>query len=121
MGGFRAPAAAQAQPGATVSEAVSPGLKRQAAPAERLIAAAARGRVRDLRAWLTRGVPVDAADAEGNTALMAAVRARRVAAAALLLKAGADPDRPNNAGLSARDLARSLDDPDMNAALAAAP
>jgi len=53
----------------------------------------------------------------GDTALIKAVKARRTAAAALLRRRGADLDHTNDAGESARSLARALDDPAMNRAL----
>lgn len=93
---------------------------RTAAPERlgaRLRAAAARGRTADLAALLERGAPVDAADDDGDTALMNAVRSRRPDAVALLRRHGADADLRNGAGQSARDLAASMGDRELQRAL----
>jgi hypothetical protein len=90
-------------------------------PAARLRAAAAAGRTEELAALLADGVPVDAPDADGETALMRSIRADRPAAAALLRRRGASLDRENHAGDSARDMARMIDDPELDQALGLAP
>ena len=100
---------------------VPPAARSSGAPtpdqAVRLRAAAAAGRIDEVTALLAEGVPVDAPDADGETALMRSIKARRSAAAALLLRRGANLDRVNQAGESARDMARSVDDPKLNQAL----
>jgi ankyrin repeat protein len=83
-----------------------------------LRAAAADGRTADIRALLAKGAPVDAPDANGDTALMKAVRSDHAGAAALLRRRGADPDLRNRAGESARDLAAEKHDPALDRALA---
>jgi ankyrin repeat protein len=70
---------------------------------------------------LDRGVPVDTADTEGDTALMKSIKADRPAAAALLRRNGASLDRPNRAGQSARDMAEGADDPALREAAGLAP
>lgn len=94
---------------------------RKASPAEagarRLRDAAAEGRTRDISALLARGVPIDAVDGDGETALMKAVAAKQVDASALLRRRGASLDLKNHAGRSARDMAAALADPKLNKAL----
>jgi hypothetical protein len=89
--------------------------------AVRLRAAAAAGRTADLAAVLDQGVPVDAADAAGNTALMKSIEADHPAAARLLRRHGASLDRRNHAGDSARDLAAAKSDAELDAALGLTP
>ena len=60
---------------------------------------------------------MDAPDDDGETALMKAVQANRPAAAALLRRHGASLDLENRAGVSATDMARAIDDPELNRAL----
>jgi len=56
---------------------------------------------------LNRRASVDAANSSGETALIRAVQNRDIATVRLLLAAGANANRPDNAaGLSARDYAR---------------
>jgi hypothetical protein len=86
-------------------------------PSARLRAAAAAGRTGEMSALLDRGAPVDAPDDQGETALMKSIRADQPAAAALLLRHGASLDRTNAAGDSARSIARSADDAELNRAL----
>lgn len=88
-----------------------------AALTARLHAAAAAGRTAELARLLAQGVPVDALDDDGDTALIESVRARQLDAAALLRRRGADLDHPNLAGASARDLAAEAADPKLNRAL----
>lgn len=93
---------------------------RTAAPERlgaRLRAAAARGRTAELAALLGQGAPVDAADEDGDTALMKALRSRHPDAVALLRRHDADADLRNHAGQSARDLAASIGDPELLRAL----
>ena len=85
--------------------------------AARLRAAASAGRIAELRALLAEGAPVDAPDDDGETALMKSIRANHPAAAALLRQHGADLDVKNNAGASAREMATSMGDPELNRAL----
>jgi ankyrin repeat protein len=73
--------------------------------------------VTEIQALLAQGAPVDAADAQGDTALMQSVQADQPAAAALLRQHGANLDRKNRAGLSARDMAKTKNDPELNQAL----
>ena len=84
---------------------------------DQLRAAAAAGRTIEVQGLLDRRIPVDAADANGETALMKSIRADQPATAALLLRHGASLDKKNNAGLSARDLAMQVNDPALNHAL----
>lgn len=86
-------------------------------PAARLRAAAAAGLAVEAEAMLDQGAPVDAPDAEGDTALMLSVRADQPAVAALLRRHGASLDRRNRAGESARDLATAKGDAQLNRAL----
>jgi len=90
-------------------------------PAARLRQAAAAGRLAEMTALLSSGAPVDGADDEGETALMKTVQANHPAAAALLRRHGASLDRENRAGRSARDMASSVGDADLNRALGLAP
>jgi ankyrin repeat protein len=86
-------------------------------PAERLRAAAKAGRLSEIGALLAQNVSIDAADADGDTALMLSIIADRPAAAALLRAKGASLDQKNHAGVSARDMAKAINDPDLNQAL----
>ena len=94
--------------------------KASALPASdeaRLRAAAAAGRTAEVQALLAQGVRVDAADADGDTALMQSIRADHPAAAALLRRHGASLERTNHAGQSARDLALAKPDAEIDEAL----
>jgi hypothetical protein len=86
-------------------------------PAAKLRAAASAGQTAEVAALLAKGVPVDAPDDSGETALMRAIQAHHPAAAALLRRGGASLDRKNDAGASARDMATSIGDPELNRAL----
>ena len=86
-------------------------------PAARLRAAAAAGRMAEVKALLAQGAPVDAPDADGETALMKSIQADQPAVAALLSRRGANLDRKNHAGASARDMARSIGDAKLDRAL----
>jgi len=89
--------------------------------AARLRAAAAAGRTAEVEALLTRGVPVDGADALGETALMKSIQADHPAAAALLRRRGASLDRRNHAGESARDMGMAKGDAELDHALGTGP
>jgi len=86
-----------------------------------LHAAAGAGRAAEVQDLLDRHVPVDSADANGETALMKSVRADQPATAALLIRYGASLDKKNNAGVSARDLAKQVNDPALKRALGLQP
>jgi len=128
-----AAAPTSADSGTTVGEVIVTSQKRAAnvmarpAPSafpelgDRLRAAAAAGRTGEVETLLTQGAPVDATDADGNTALMQAVQADRPAAAAALKRHGASLERRNKAGESARDMAASVDDAALNQALGLPP
>ncbi|WP_158913301.1 ankyrin repeat domain-containing protein [Caulobacter sp. S45] len=58
-----------------------------------------------MEALLDQGAPVDAVDADGNTALMKSIQADRPDLAAILYRRGANLNRRNRAGKSARDMA----------------
>lgn len=85
--------------------------------AARLHAAASAGRTAELAALLAAGVPVDALDADGETALMKSIQAGQPTAAAVLRRHGASLDRKDRAGVSARDMATTIDDEALNQAL----
>ena len=87
----------------------------------RLRDAAAAGRTADIEALLAQGVPVDAPDDTGETALMKAVKANQLGAAALLLRNGASLDHKTPAGVSVRDLAAQRDDAALDRALGISP
>ena len=86
-----------------------------------LHAAAAAGHTAEVQHLLDRHVPVDAADAKGETALMKSIRADQPETAALLVRLGASLDKKNDAGLNARDLAAQRKDPALNRALGLEP
>jgi len=94
---------------------VSPGSPAELAA--RLRDAAAAGRTAEVAALLAKGVPVDAPDDDGETALMKSIQADQPAAAALLRRHGASLDHKNHAGESARDMATSIGDAELNQAL----
>jgi hypothetical protein len=89
--------------------------------AAKLRAAAAAGRTAELSALLDQGVPVDAPDADGETALMKSIQADQPAAAALLRRKGASLDRRNHEGDSARDMAAAMEDAEIDRALGLEP
>jgi ankyrin repeat protein len=70
---------------------------------------------------LDQGISVDAADGDGDTALMASIRADHPAVAAILRRHGARLDRRNRAGESARDMAAAKHDARLNQALGLGP
>lgn len=112
-------------PPAAPVAAPAPAARTQAAPAApsaglgaRLRAAAAAGRIAEVRELLAQGAPVDARDSDGETALMKSVRGNQPQTAALLRRRGADPDLENRAGVSARQMAEAADNPVLERALA---
>jgi hypothetical protein len=88
---------------------------------EELRAAAGAGRTAEVQELLDRHIPVDNADADGETALIKSVRADQPATAALLIRNGASLGKKNNAGFSARDLATQVNDPALKRALGIEP
>jgi hypothetical protein len=92
-----------------------------AAPTPRpLQAAAGRGDLEALRKLLADpAMRVDAPDADGRTALLAAVLAQHPAAVRLLLEAGADPGHADRAGLTPRMAAQAGANAEIAALLAA--
>ena len=82
-----------------------------------LRAAAAEGHTGEIETLLAQGVPVDAADAAGTTALMKAIQGDQPAAAAVLRRHGASLEQRNRAGVSAREMAAAKDDPELDLAL----
>lgn len=89
--------------------------------AEQLRAAAEAGQADKVAALLAKGAPVDLADEAGDTALMKAVRADHPATAILLRRHGANLDRRNRAGETARDLAAAAGDAELDRALGLKP
>jgi hypothetical protein len=85
----------------------------------RLREAATAGRTAEIETLLAQGVPVDAADETGETALMKSIEAGQRDAAALLRRHGASLDQKNRAGVSAREMAATRDDPALDQALRA--
>jgi hypothetical protein len=104
-----------------LSPGIAAAVGSPADPAARLRAAAAAGRTAEMAALLAKGLPVDAPDADGETALMKAIQANHPAAAALLRRRGASLDRKNHAGVSARDIAMLVGDAELNQALGLGP
>ena len=114
-----AAAPAFAADGTTVGEVIVTGQKPN--PAAQLRAAAAAGRNSEVESLLLQGVPVDGADASGETALMAAARADQPGAVAILRLHRASLDRRNKAGETARTLAAAAADPTLDRALGLKP
>jgi hypothetical protein len=118
----RAPSSAYAAPPAAVAQSrfeTSGDLASE--PAARLRAAAAAGRAAEVTSLLAQGVPVDSADAKGETALMKSIQADQPAVAALLRRHGASLDLRNHVGESARELATAKGDAKLNQALGVDP
>jgi hypothetical protein len=90
-------------------------------PAAGLRAATGAGRIADVKALLAKGAPVDAPDADGDTALMKSIQADHPAAAALLRRHGASLERTNHAGERARDMATAIGDAELDQALGLGP
>ncbi len=89
--------------------------------ADRLRAAAQTGLTAEVEMLLAGGLAVDGQDAEGNTALMLAVQAKRPAVVTILKRYSASLDLKNRAGLTVRDMAAKIADPEINRALGLAP
>jgi hypothetical protein len=104
-------------PGSTQDAPLAAFSRSAGEQAEKLRDAAAAGRTRELSVLLARDVPIDAADDDGETALMKSIQARQLDAAALLRRRGASLDLKNHEGRSARDMAADLADPKLNRAL----
>lgn len=70
-----------------------------------LVVATRIGFVEGVEALIAGGARVNDANDTGETPLISAVHSRDIAIMRVLLKAGANPDRPDNSGRSARDYA----------------
>jgi hypothetical protein len=90
-------------------------------PGARLRAAAAAGRTAEVQDLLRQGAPVDAPDAAGDTALMQSIQSDHAATAAALRRHGASLDHRNQAGESARDMAKALNDAKLDQAIGLGP
>jgi Ankyrin repeats (3 copies) len=75
-------------------------------PAAPLREAASRGQTARVAALLAKGLPVDAADSRGRTALMLAAQQGRAEAVRLLLGKGANPRARDKSGFTAWGLAK---------------
>jgi ankyrin repeat protein len=106
---------------ATSSSEIVVTAEKREEPADQLRAAAAAGRTDEIRALLARGVPVDAPDSDGNTALMKSIEADQPAAATLLRRHGASVRHKNHAGQSAQDLAKAAGDAELDKAVGVKP
>jgi hypothetical protein len=93
----------------------------QADPGARLRAAAAAGHTGEVQDLLQHGAPVDAPDAAGDTALMQSIQSDHPATAAALRRHGASLDHRNQAGESARDMAKARNDEKLDQALGLGP
>ena len=81
--------------------------------------AVARNDLNAIRALLANGYrDVNMFNAEGDTALILAIRHNAIAAARLLIARGADPYLTGRGGYSAYDYARQINNHELNAALA---
>ncbi|MFI4934373.1 MAG: hypothetical protein ACHP7N_07125, partial [Caulobacterales bacterium] len=118
VSGGNAPGAQDAAVSEFVTESPAPPPRDRGA---RLRAAAAAGQIGEVARLLRQGAPVDAADADGNTALMKSIQADQPAVAAILRRHGASLDRRNHAGESARDMATAKDDEALDRAIGVAP
>lgn len=103
-------AAMPAMPASTAESTSKMAQARAAPPAQALVAASANGDLDAMRRALADGAAIDAPDVRGHTPLVAAVRARHIAAVNLLLEAGADPNRADRDGVTPLQQARSRDD-----------
>jgi ankyrin repeat protein len=92
-----------------------------AAKGASLRAAAAADRIGEIAVLLAEGTPVDTPDEDGETALMKAIKTDHPAAAALLHRHGASLESKNREGDSAREIAASIGDPELNRALGLVP
>jgi hypothetical protein len=89
--------------------------------AGKLRAAAAGGRLPEIKDLLSQGVSVDAQDVDGETPLMKSIQADEPTAAALLIRHGARLDHRNRAGVSARQMVRAVGDPALERAVGLTP
>jgi len=115
-----APRAAQVSGSAGATDrniADRPAQVGKADPGAGLRAAAAAGRLADLRRLLALGAPVDASDDVGDTPLILAIRANHPDAAAILVRHGADLDHRDHAGDTPRNLVAGRGDAAMEKAL----
>jgi hypothetical protein len=97
------------------------GIQTTSDPSAALRAAAAEGRASDVKALLAQGATIDAADDDGDTALMKSIQADHPGVAALLHRHGASLDQQNHAGESARDMATASKDAALRRALGLEP
>src|SRR5690348_4350647 len=74
-------------------------------PGDDLRAAARKGQTKEVASLISRGVPVDAADRDGRTALMIAAQRGHAATVKLLLDRGANPEARDREGLTAYGMA----------------
>jgi hypothetical protein len=107
----------------TVQEVVVTGARaaKASGPAENLAEAAGKGRISEVKRLVTQGAQVDAVDADGETALMKSIEADRPAIAAFLVRHGANVDRKNHAGVSAKDMALESKDAALKRAIGVEP
>jgi len=113
--------AAAQSPETRAGEVVVTGVRigrRDLAQAARLRAAAADGRTGEVEALLAQGVPVDAPDRNGTTALMMSILADQPTSIVVLRLHGASVDRKDHAGRSAKDIAADQHDPEIDEAIA---
>ena len=81
----------------------------------------AAGRTSEVETLLTQGTPIDAPDADGNTALIVSIVADHPDVAAVLQQHGASLEHRNHTGQSARDLAKASGDAALGRALGLEP
>ena len=74
-----------------------------------MVAAANLNWIEGVEVLIGRGARVDNSNNSGETPLITAVHNRNLPLIRILLKAGADPDRADNSGRSAREYARLAD------------
>ncbi|MCW5759755.1 MAG: hypothetical protein KIS90_08305, partial [Phenylobacterium sp.] len=72
---------------------------------------------RDVETLLRQGAPVDAPDAQGDTALMKAIAGGHWDTAGALRRRGASLDARNRAGVSVREMVRAIGDAKLDRAL----
>jgi ankyrin repeat protein len=90
---------------------------QRAAQASKLRDAAAAGKTDEVQGLLDQGIYVDTPDAKGITALMKSIQANQPETAGLLVRYGANLDKQDSDGVSARDRALKQADPELNQAL----
>ncbi len=78
-------------------------------PGGNLIEAVRKGYAPIVRAFLAKGLDVNAADRNGGTALIWSVAGGNADIAAMLIAAGADPDAADQGGMTAIELAKKRD------------